>query len=43
MGDPHGGWLFIKTTEPNKAVRMADGEVIIWKDDAMVYKVTDGS
>ena len=42
IGDPHGGWKFVKTTEPGKAVRIADGEIIQWNDDAMVFCLRKG-
>jgi hypothetical protein len=38
MGDPHGGWIFVKTDSPPLAVRLADGGTVQWQDDAQVFK-----
>ncbi len=39
IGNPHGGWKFIKTDRPGLSVRVADGTIVEWNDDAEVYKV----
>ena len=38
VGNPHGGWIFIKTDGSlgNHAIRLADGGIVSWNDEDRV-------
>jgi hypothetical protein len=43
IGNPQGGWIFVKTDIKGIAVRLADGGTVQWEDNAEVHKVQSAS
>lgn len=38
IGEPHGGWIFVKADIDSVAMRLADGGLVPWKDNDVVFK-----